>query len=202
MTDGLLEKTKQWYDASYTAEGFKAQRLYPNEELLRFLGRHFFNSVPKDERKTIRVLELGCGSGANLWMISKEGFDTYGIDISNSAISLASKMLAHQQLPRPNKSPTHPPPQITHSSPPPTHSPSLGAPQHLFRPRTRCSSTPSPHLLPCGCLLTPQIAALAAGHSVSRRQWYRRGQVSPPKPPPPPPAPQASWRPRADHHSE
>ena len=95
MTDGLLEKTKQWYDASYTAEGFKAQRLYPNEELLRFLGRHFFNSVPKDERKTIRVLELGCGSGANLWMISKEGFDTYGIDISNSAISLASKMLAH-----------------------------------------------------------------------------------------------------------
>ncbi|WMS89951.1 class I SAM-dependent methyltransferase [Pseudoalteromonas sp. HL-AS1] len=91
----LLTKTQKWYDESYTQEGFKAQRLYPNEELLRFFGRHFFNSTDRENRKQIRVLELGCGSGANLWMISKEGFDTYGIDISESAIHLAQQMLNH-----------------------------------------------------------------------------------------------------------
>lgn len=89
------EKTERWYDESYESEGFKAQRLYPNEELLRFLGRKFFNSTHREERKSIRVLELGCGSGANLWMIAKEGFDTFGIDISKQAIDLAESMLNH-----------------------------------------------------------------------------------------------------------
>ncbi|CAH9054247.1 hypothetical protein PSECIP111951_00993 [Pseudoalteromonas holothuriae] len=89
------EETERWYDESYGSEGFRAQRLYPNEELLRFLGRKFFNGTQREDRKDIRVLELGCGSGANLWMIAKEGFDTYGIDLSQQAISLAESMLIH-----------------------------------------------------------------------------------------------------------
>lgn len=93
----LTAKTQQWYENAYASEGFKAQRLYPNEELLRFLGRHYFSRVAREDRKDIKILELGCGSGANLWMIAKEGFDAYGIDLSQSAIDLAQQMMDHWQ---------------------------------------------------------------------------------------------------------
>lgn len=89
----LTATTKDWYEQSYLSEGFKAQRLYPNEELLRFLGRTYFCRTVRDERKTVKVLELGCGSGANLWMMAREGFDTYGIDLSQNAINFAELML-------------------------------------------------------------------------------------------------------------
>ena len=89
----LTDKTKSWYEQSYAEEGFKAQRLYPNEELLRFLGREYFGSTAKNQRSNIRILELGCGSGANLWMMAREGFDTYGIDLSQNAIGFAEQML-------------------------------------------------------------------------------------------------------------
>jgi ubiquinone/menaquinone biosynthesis C-methylase UbiE len=93
----LTAQTQQWYEQSYANDGFKAQRRYPNEELLRFLGRNFFDSATTTERKNIRILELGCGSGANLWMMAREGFDTYGIDLSQGAIDLAGQMLSHWQ---------------------------------------------------------------------------------------------------------
>lgn len=38
-------------------------------------------------------LELGCGLGTSLWMLSKEGFDTYGIDSSQAGIELAGHHL-------------------------------------------------------------------------------------------------------------
>jgi ubiquinone/menaquinone biosynthesis C-methylase UbiE len=58
---------------------------YPSEDLVRFIGRNYFR-IPKPERKKIKVLELGCGQGANLWFLAREGFDVYGIDFSPSAI--------------------------------------------------------------------------------------------------------------------
>jgi SAM-dependent methyltransferase len=88
------ELCKSWYDDSYRSGGFAAQRRYPNEELLRFLGRHYF-SLPRGERKAIKILEVGSGSGANLWMIAAEGFDTHGIEISPPAVDLCHQMLAH-----------------------------------------------------------------------------------------------------------
>jgi ubiquinone/menaquinone biosynthesis C-methylase UbiE len=82
----------KWYDSDYATKGFAAQRLYPNEELLRFMGRNFFH-LNKNERKKIKILESGCGSCSNLWMVAKEGFDAYGIDFSPHAIKLGKKML-------------------------------------------------------------------------------------------------------------
>ena len=86
-----MSNVKIFYDKIYLSEGFKAQRLYPNEELLRFLGVNFFSKSEKKDRKKIKVLEIGCGCCANLWMISKEGFDAYGIDISKEAALEISK---------------------------------------------------------------------------------------------------------------
>lgn len=81
-----------FYEKSYLSHGFSAQRKYPNEELARFMGRNLFG-IAQTERASHAVLEVGCGSGANLWMIAKEGFQTFGIDFSKESLNLATKML-------------------------------------------------------------------------------------------------------------
>src|SRR4051812_28520612 len=92
--DHGIGRTRTEYDRAYKAEGFAAQRLYPNEELLRFLGRNFFSKVPREARSSVPVLEVGCGSGANLWMIAREGFDAHGLELSGEALELCRTMLA------------------------------------------------------------------------------------------------------------
>lgn len=88
----MNEECRSFFDASYRSAGLGAQRRYPNEELMRFMGRNFF-SVPRSERKHIKLLEVGCGSGANLWALAREGFDVYGSDLSSEAIHLSRGML-------------------------------------------------------------------------------------------------------------
>ncbi len=87
-----IEQVYTYNEDAYQAMGLGAQRRYPNEEFCRFMGRNYF-SVPLSERKAVRILEIGCGSAANLWMIAKEGFDAYGIDLAPAAIDLARQML-------------------------------------------------------------------------------------------------------------
>ncbi|MHA2020345.1 MAG: class I SAM-dependent methyltransferase [Candidatus Thorarchaeota archaeon] len=45
-----------------------------------------------------RVLDVGCGSGRHLIYLSKRGFETYGFDISQSALSLAREWLQEEGL--------------------------------------------------------------------------------------------------------
>ncbi len=82
-----------FHDGTYRKLGFSAQRLYPNEELLRFMGSYYF-SLPLNERKMLRFLEVGCGSGANLWMIAREGFEAHGLDLSQEGLLLCEQVLA------------------------------------------------------------------------------------------------------------
>lgn len=88
---------KKFYDGSYRELGFLAQRLYPNEELLRFMGTYYF-SIPPEERKERRILEVGCGSGANLWMIAREGFEAHGLDLSEEALRLCQQVVSRWQV--------------------------------------------------------------------------------------------------------
>lgn len=93
MTSNIYsDKVKKFYNHSYMTMGFGAQRRYPNEELCRFMGRNFF-SQPMKARQDIKILEVGCGSGANLWMLAKEGFSSYGIDLSKESLVLCREML-------------------------------------------------------------------------------------------------------------
>jgi ubiquinone/menaquinone biosynthesis C-methylase UbiE len=85
--------SRDYFNNDYQAQGFAAQRRYPNEELLRFIGGYYF-SVPRADRSKIAVLEIGCGSGANLWMIAREGFNAHGLDISREGLKLCEEMLA------------------------------------------------------------------------------------------------------------
>ncbi len=68
---------------------------YPPEELIRFVARVFF-SAPN--RKAVKILELGCGTGANLWFLAREGFDVYGIDGAPTAIAQAEQRLGQEGL--------------------------------------------------------------------------------------------------------
>lgn len=63
---------------------------YPNEEIIRFIARHYYSAPNRHE---VSVLELGCGPGANLWFLAREGFNVYGIDGSPTAVAMAESYL-------------------------------------------------------------------------------------------------------------
>jgi ubiquinone/menaquinone biosynthesis C-methylase UbiE len=87
----MTENTKHvgdFYDESYKHK--EMARHYPNEQLVRFIFREYGKT---EDRKNIKVLEIGCGSGGNTWYLSNEGFDVYCIDISEIGIELAKQTL-------------------------------------------------------------------------------------------------------------
>jgi SAM-dependent methyltransferase len=63
---------------------------YPPEDLIRFVARNFYKA---ENRKDVRILEVGCGPGANLWFIAREGFSTYGVEGSATAVAHARERL-------------------------------------------------------------------------------------------------------------
>jgi 2-polyprenyl-3-methyl-5-hydroxy-6-metoxy-1,4-benzoquinol methylase len=67
---------------------------YPGESLIQFIARNFYNS----NRSEVKILEVGCGPGANIWYMAKENFVPYGIDGSETAIIQAKRRLAEEGL--------------------------------------------------------------------------------------------------------
>jgi len=72
---------------------------YPYGELISI----FFNSLKflntnSINRQNTKVLELGCGAGNNLWFFAEQGFDTYGIDGSKSACTIAREVCNSKNL--------------------------------------------------------------------------------------------------------
>jgi len=63
---------------------------YPGEDLIRFVARNFYQSP---DRSAIKILEVGSGTGANLWFIAREGFQAYGVEGSQTGVELT-----HQRL--------------------------------------------------------------------------------------------------------
>ena len=60
---------------------------YPSEDIIRFVARNYY----RENRTEIKILDIGCGQGANTWYLAKEGFQTYGFYGSESAINKAKK---------------------------------------------------------------------------------------------------------------
>jgi cyclopropane fatty-acyl-phospholipid synthase-like methyltransferase len=80
------------WEEIYRQKGFAK---YPSEEVIRFVLRNYGQIR---EREKVKLLDIGCGQGSNLWFMAKEGFDTYGIDASPSALHLATQYLASMNL--------------------------------------------------------------------------------------------------------
>lgn len=76
------------WEASYAA-GSRVQR-YPWDVVVSFVYRY---GRPAD-----RILEVGCGTGANLWFAAREGFEVFGVDISAAAIRYARDRFAGEGL--------------------------------------------------------------------------------------------------------
>ena len=68
---------------------------YPDENLIRFIASKYYSLV---NRGNIKVIEVGCGPGANLWYISREGFKAFGVDGSQEAINIAKKRFRDEHL--------------------------------------------------------------------------------------------------------
>lgn len=65
---------------------------YPAESLIRFIARNYYAR----KRDSVRILEIGCGAGANVWYMAREGFDVYGIDGSRTAINYAQERMRRE----------------------------------------------------------------------------------------------------------
>lgn len=74
-------------------KGFRGR--YPNEDVIRFINRNFPN---REERKSIKILDWGCGTGRHVIYLAKEGFNSYGIEIANFGIDLIRIWLKQEGL--------------------------------------------------------------------------------------------------------
>ena len=72
------------WERLYQAGGRHRNR-YPFDSVVQFVFRHRPKDVPVNE---VRILEVGCGAGNNLWFAALEGFQVTGIDASETAIDL------------------------------------------------------------------------------------------------------------------
>lgn len=64
---------------------------YPSEELVRFVARRYYRVA---DRSAVRFLEVGCGTGPNMWFLAREGFSVTGLDGSAVALEQAAAALA------------------------------------------------------------------------------------------------------------
>ena len=62
---------------------------YPSEDVVRFMARNYYSK----DRSSIKVLDIGCGGGANTWYFAIEGFDTYAFDGSPSAVEKTKELV-------------------------------------------------------------------------------------------------------------
>jgi len=82
-----------WEQAVY-AQGRHLNR-YPLHAVVGLILSNYGNAA---NRAAIKVLELGCGAGNNLWFAAREGFGVAGIDGSKTAIEYARQRLAQEGL--------------------------------------------------------------------------------------------------------
>jgi len=71
------------------------QQRYPWDAVISFT----FRNAPRDRpRGEIAILEVGAGTCSNLWFAAREGFQTFGMDGSASAIETAKARFAAEGL--------------------------------------------------------------------------------------------------------
>lgn len=68
---------------------------YPWDVVVSFVFRNSPRGKPRSE---VRILEVGCGTGSNLWFAAREGFNVAGVDGSASAIDAAQQRFQAEGL--------------------------------------------------------------------------------------------------------
>ncbi len=68
---------------------------YPPEELIRFIARNYYSV---SQRSKIKILDLGCGTGAAVWYMARKGFAVAGVDGSKTAIKIARQRFREEKF--------------------------------------------------------------------------------------------------------
>lgn len=89
-----MQSTINNYDKLYEQRVARAK--YPNEMLIRFINSKFRYSY--EQRKSLKILDLGSGTGRHLVYLAQEGFDSYGIEGSANGASTAKEWLNQEGL--------------------------------------------------------------------------------------------------------
>ena len=63
---------------------------YPPEDLIRFCAQRFYARQPRSD---VKLLEVGFGTGANLWYFAREGFGVHGLEGSEAGAAQARQRL-------------------------------------------------------------------------------------------------------------
>ena len=84
---------RRWESAVYGAG--RHLNLYPHSAVVSFVLRRYA-ALP--QRAEVRILEVGCGAGNNVWFLAREGFSAAGIDGSRTAIGFARDRCARDGL--------------------------------------------------------------------------------------------------------
>lgn len=88
MTESINQKI--WDERHRLSRKSKRYNKYPAEHIVSFIAKNYYK-VP--DRSTVRILDIGCGSGCNLVYLCTEGFKAYGIDHSAYAIEISRELL-------------------------------------------------------------------------------------------------------------
>jgi len=94
MDEGLAKVMKDRWEDSHMQERFQPK--YPVDDVVRFVFTHFPRNP--EERRNLKILDLGCGAGANAVFLAKEGFQTYATDISDPGLKVTEKRLKDNNL--------------------------------------------------------------------------------------------------------
>lgn len=103
MVDKLKELNQKEWNESYNRGGNVC--FYPHEEIIRFVNKYIrkkeFDSsfrnvmaLSDDEWSEFASLDLGCGMGRHVLFLDEFGLNSYGIDLSDTAINMGKKWLA------------------------------------------------------------------------------------------------------------
>ena len=92
MNKNQIISSFEFHQSAYERHGFNFKEDIQMKNFVDLWGRNFFQT-PLTERKNIKILEVGCGAGSNLFLIARELFTAIGLDISSEAIKLLKKCL-------------------------------------------------------------------------------------------------------------
>ena len=95
-----MAKQDNPWDKFYEEGGEYTMMQYPFGVVIEFINRYCSKKEIKGkDLKTIKVIEFGCGSGANIRYAAKLGLDVYAVDISATAIEYAKAKFKEEGLP-------------------------------------------------------------------------------------------------------
>lgn len=70
---------------------------YPNEIIVRFV-MNYYKVLKNKDRKKIKILDLGSGSGANFFFLLENNFSVSALDISRNALNKLKLKIKHKKI--------------------------------------------------------------------------------------------------------